>query len=229
MSADDLLGARIALRWSSVITMAGPREACENRRAEIASDVFEHVAAAGGSGVSQRRLSWSITERVLRGLPRDIAWRLQLEATPARFEWHLRHPSTFLTFLLAMIMPLNLIADSARTRVPALFPFYDGLWAFTLATCWLLLAFAMAAGAHRVFASGESMLSQTPKRSTKWARYVTAVMAISWALSAIWRIAPYSSFHTLSSMAWAIFGASLLTYVALLLVRGGAKLLTLRR
>ena len=97
MKAIDLLGARLALRWSTIITMAGPPEACENRRAEITSDVFEHVAAAFALGVSQRRLSWSITERVLRGLPRDIAWRIQLEATPTRCEWHLRHPSTCLT------------------------------------------------------------------------------------------------------------------------------------
>ncbi len=228
MSADNLLGARIAQRWSSVITMAGPSEACENRRAEIVSDVFEQ-AAARAIGVSQSRLSWSIAERVFRGLPRDIAWRLQLEATPARYEWHLRHPSTLLTFLLVMIMPVNVIADSARTRILVLFPFHDGLWALTLAMCWLLLAFAIAAGAHRAFASGDSMPSPAPKRSVKWARYVTAVMAISWAVSAIWRMTPYSTFHTLSSMAWATFGVSLLTYLALLLVRSGAKLLTLGR
>ena len=229
MSADVLLGARIALRWSSVITMAGPSEACENRRAEIASDVFEQAAAARTLGVSQSRLSWSIAERVFRGLPRDIAWRMQIEATPARYGWHLRHPSTLLTFLLVMIMPLNVIADSARTRISVLFPFYDGLWALTLALCWVLIAFAVAAGAHRVLASSESMLSQRPNRCNKWARHVTAVMAISWAVSAIWRIGPYSSFHTLSSIAWAIFGASLLVYLALLVVRSGAKLLTLGR
>ena len=229
MSADDLLGARIALRWSSVITMAGPSEACENRRAEIASDVFEQAAAARTLGVSQNRLSWSIAERVFRGLPRDIAWRLQLEATPTRYGWHLRHPSTLLTFLLVMIMPLNVIADSARTRVSALFPFYDGLWALTLAACWLLIAFALAAGAHRAFASSDSMPSPAPKRCTRWARNLTAVMAISWAISAIWRIEPHSSFNTLSSIAWAIFGASLLAYLALLLVRSGARLLTLGR
>ena len=229
MNADDLLGARIALRWSAFITIAGPSESCENRRAEIASDVFEHVAAACAIGVSQRHLSWSITERVLRGLPRDIAWRLQLETTPTRYEWHLRHPSAFLTFLLAVIMPLNLIADSARTRISVLFPFYDGLWALTLALCWVLIAFAVASGAHRVLASGEPMLSQIPNRSSKWTRCVTAVMAISWAISAIWRIEPHSSFNTLSSIAWAIFGASLLAYLTLLLVRSGAKLLTLGR
>ena len=229
MSADELLGTRIALGWSALITTAGPSEACENRRAEIASDVFEQAAAARTLGVSQNRLSWSITERVFRGLPRDIAWRLQLEATPARYGWHLRHPSTLLTFLLVMIMPLNVIADSARTKVSALFPFYDGLWALTLATCWLLIAFAVAAGAHRAFASGDSMPSPAPKRSTRWARNLTAVMAISWAASAVWRIGPYSSFHTLSSMAWATFGVSLLAYLALVVGRSGAKLLTLGR
>ena len=209
--------------------MAAPSEVCENRRAEIASDVFEHVASACAAGISQKRLSRSITKRVLRGLPRDIAWRLQLEATPQRLEWHLRHPSTLLTFLLAMIMPLNLIADSARMRVPAIFPIFDELWALTLAMCWLMLAFAIAAGAHRLFASGEPMLSQKPKRSSTWPRYLTAAMAISWAVSAIWRIEPHSSFNTLSSIAWAIFGASLLAYLTLLLVRSGAKLLTLGR
>ena len=128
MSADNLFGARIALRWSTVITMAGPSEECENRRAEIASDVFDHVAATRTIEISHRRQSWSITERVVRGIPSDIAWRLQLEATPTRLEWHLRHPSTFLTFLLAVVMPLNLIAESARSKIPAIFPFYDGLW-----------------------------------------------------------------------------------------------------
>lgn len=230
MTATDLLGARIALGWSALLTATGPGEACGDRRAEIASDVFEQVAAAGAVGQSNTRLSWSITGRALRGVPRDIAWRVQLEAAPARWEWHLRHPSTMLTFLLVTTVPITLVADGARTRIPRLHPIFDLLWAVTLAMCWVMLAFATAAGAHRVHATGASLPSSAHTWVTQLARGVTALMAISWAASGIGRFVPGSIlFHALSTVAWAIFGASLLAYLVLLLARSGAKLLTLGR
>jgi hypothetical protein len=228
MTAPDLIGARIALRWSTLLTATAPTGAGGERHAEIASDVFEQVAAARAAGQSDTRLSGSIASRALRGIPSDVAWRVRLEAVPERWGWHLRHPSTPLTCLFVATAPINLLADAGRLRVPALFPVFAGLWAVTLVMCLVLLAFAAVAGTAWVRVTNSSSAKPLPA-ATRLSRWVTAIMAISWALSVIGRFAPGSPLYAISTLAWAVFGVSLLAYVVLVLARASTKFLTLGR
>lgn len=224
----DLLGARLALRWSALLTATAPAGTGGDRRAEITSDIFEQLATARAAGQSDTRLSGSIAGRALRGIPNDIAWRIRLEAVPERWGWHLRHPSTPLTCLFVATVPVNLVADAGRARVPALFPVFAGLWAATLAMCWVLLAFAVVAGTEWLRVMRLSSAQPLPA-GTRLSRWVTAIMAISWSASAVGRFAPGSELSAFSTLAWAVFGASLLAYVVLTLSRAGIGLLTLGR
>jgi hypothetical protein len=147
---------------------------------------------------------------------------------PERWGWHLRHPSTPLTCLFVATAPINLLADAGRLRVPALFPVFAGLWAVTLVMCLVLLAFAAVAGTAWVRVTNSSSAKPLPA-ATRLSRWVTAIMAISWALSVIGRFAPGSPLYAISTLAWAVFGVSLLAYVVLVLARASTKFLTLGR
>lgn len=62
-------GERLALWWVERYTRGLPAHVREERRAEIASDVWEHRAAAVPD-----RLGLSIFSRCVRGVPADISW-----------------------------------------------------------------------------------------------------------------------------------------------------------
>jgi hypothetical protein len=228
MSERDLLGARLALRWSVLLTATAPAGAGGDRRDEITSDVFEQLATVRAERASDARLSGSIASRALRGIASDVAWRFRLEAVPERWGWHLRHPSTPLTSLFLAMVPVNLVADAGRVRVPSLSPIFTGLWAVTLAMSWVLLAFAAVAATVWLLVMSTSSSQQLPA-GTRLRRWVTAIMAFSWAASTVGRFAPGSELSAFSTVAWAVFGASLLAYVVLVLSRTGIRLLTLGR
>lgn len=71
MSARD----GFVVRWTRCYTAGLPEGVRDERRAEIASDVYEHLAAAGNlsSSAAQREMLW----RTIRGMPDDITWRLR--------------------------------------------------------------------------------------------------------------------------------------------------------
>lgn len=66
-----MTGERLALWWVDLYTRGLPEAARENRRAEIASDVWEHSAA----GEHGRRTQLAIASRCLRGALADAGWR----------------------------------------------------------------------------------------------------------------------------------------------------------
>jgi hypothetical protein len=51
----------------------------EVRRAEIASDLWEHQRDAEGEGTRHPVIGLSIISRVLRGIPADVLWRAKME------------------------------------------------------------------------------------------------------------------------------------------------------
>ena len=63
-------GERLALWWVDRYTRDLPEHVRDERRAEIASDVWEHRAAA-----MPDRLGLSIFSRCVRGVPADLSWR----------------------------------------------------------------------------------------------------------------------------------------------------------
>jgi hypothetical protein len=62
---------RIALLWVDLYTRGAPQAVRAARRAEIASDVWEHRAAMG----SGPRVELAVLSRCARGAPADLSWR----------------------------------------------------------------------------------------------------------------------------------------------------------
>lgn len=66
---DRNLGTASVLWWVDVYTRNLPRLVAADRRAEVASDVYEHNA------VLDRGRGWTIALRALKGVPNDLSWR----------------------------------------------------------------------------------------------------------------------------------------------------------
>ena len=66
-----MIGERLALWWVDRYTRGLGADVRAERRAEIASDVWEHRAAAG----SAPAVELAIASRCLRGVPADLSWR----------------------------------------------------------------------------------------------------------------------------------------------------------
>ena len=69
--------------WVRLYTRAAPPAEAADRQAEVASDVYEQLAAAradrGGAGGAP-----AVLGRAARGVPADVAWRLRMEGSPGR-------------------------------------------------------------------------------------------------------------------------------------------------
>ncbi len=74
------LGDRAATAWTTFYTRGLPDETAERRRAEIASDLFEHAHEAGPTPAQQTE----VLGRVLWGIPADLSWRRAARAPRER-------------------------------------------------------------------------------------------------------------------------------------------------
>lgn len=226
MTAQRSAGARLAGWWVDALTHTADPRVAAARRAEIASDVHEQLSAATGQA-ARAAASRAVVGRVVRGMPADLAWRLRLEVSVDRLSWHLHHPSTAITAGFLVMLPVNLLADSAGTRSARLLDLRIPLWVVTdlLGVC--ILSFAVAAAgirARRPSSDGQGFTRWG--RSERLRRAVTLCLGVSWAGSAVFR---YGAVSPLGAVFWAAFGISLLLYLTLLLATGAARLLDLRK
>lgn len=228
MSRDSTLGARFALWWVEAITRTAEGTAALDRRAEIASDVHEQLTDAWRRG--ERTGSRSVIARVVRGIPADVSWRMALELRRNRFAWHLRNPSTAITTLLAVMVPLTMAADSYVTD-PASRPavgYGVALWAALHVVSGVILALAALALAVRLrpasISGTESFHPRSPLERTR--RQVTAALGIILAGSAVLR---FTALDLVSGILWVAFVAGAMTYLALLTTSLLLRLLTLGR
>jgi len=227
VNADRVTGARLAAWWVSTITRTAEGSVARDRRAEVASDVHDQLADAGRRGALGAG-SRAVVGRVVRGMPSDLAWRVGLELRPGRFAWHLRNPSTAITTTFVAMVPLNAAADSAGTRARQLVDYRVPLWVATdiLGVCILLLAMlALASRAWPGWTAGVESF-QPGSRLERARRCATATLGIAMAGSAVFR---FGALSLVGGVFWAAFAAALVTYLALLVVTGGVRLLTLGR
>ena len=84
MSAASLRGAgRFTRSWTRVYTTGLPCQIRQDRRDEIASDLWEHAADAGAAGAGARATAAHIFGRAVLGMPADIVWHVgELKGTP---------------------------------------------------------------------------------------------------------------------------------------------------
>jgi hypothetical protein len=74
------LPLRVAEGWVALYTRGLPGEVRDARRAELRSDLWEHLRDATGDGHGRLRWSVQVAGRVLRGMPDDLWWRLAQQA-----------------------------------------------------------------------------------------------------------------------------------------------------
>jgi hypothetical protein len=81
--------ARLTHRWVRAYTARLDPARRDTRRAELASDLWEHEAEAKRSGLGSLQVNAQILRRLLAGVPADLSWRHQppdptpLPAAPA--------------------------------------------------------------------------------------------------------------------------------------------------
>ena len=71
------LAARLTYRWVRVYTAHLDSDRRDTRRAELASDVWEHEVEAKRAGLGSLRVNAQIRRRLLAGVPADLSWRRQ--------------------------------------------------------------------------------------------------------------------------------------------------------
>ena len=83
------LASRMTQRWVRAYTAHLDPARRDTRRAELASDLWEHEADARRTGLGSLRMNAQMLRRLLAGIPADLSWRRQpsdptpLLATPA--------------------------------------------------------------------------------------------------------------------------------------------------
>ncbi len=65
----------LVMSWSSVYTRRLPFLTAEARRAELASDLWEHRTAARRAQAADLAVAAAILRRMLGGIPADLSWR----------------------------------------------------------------------------------------------------------------------------------------------------------
>jgi hypothetical protein len=79
MSGIASWASRVAHAWTAAYTFGLVVPLRDARRAEIASDVWEHHADIVTEGRSVWRFAGSVVSRVVRGAPADLLWRVNVE------------------------------------------------------------------------------------------------------------------------------------------------------
>ena len=75
------LAARLTQRWVRAYTAHLDPARRDTRRAELASDLWEHEADAKRRGLGSIRVNAQMVRRLVAGIPADLSWRRQ-PATP---------------------------------------------------------------------------------------------------------------------------------------------------
>lgn len=194
------VAVRLALWWVDRYTATAPEPQRSERRAELRCDVHDQLASGAGG-----RWARAIVGRTVRGLAADLAWRASLEARSRGLSWHLAHPASLLAALLTVLVPLGLLVDGVRSRAP-------GLAATAAVAAVLLVPLSACAVGVALVAAVRRCARPTRPNLTGLRRSLLATCSAMWALSYLWRFAP-PPLETVSALAWAGVGGSLLAYL----------------
>jgi hypothetical protein len=75
------VACRFARVWVQIYTLAVTRDVRDRRRAEIDSDVWEHVSDARTRRRSELVGQFEVLRRVLTGIPADLSWVVDMRGT----------------------------------------------------------------------------------------------------------------------------------------------------
>jgi hypothetical protein len=201
----------LALWWASAYTATAPAQDAVDRRAEVAADVADQVRAAGGVG---RVVSRQIAGRVLRGVGSDVLWRMSVERSPGRAEWHLDHPATLLGTLAVLLTPMVALGDTLRRteagspgRVLALVHSAEVLVGAAILAIALSALLRRLVQRRRDTPGGHRAPLDVARRSIAW------LACASYGASALWRFVP-GSLGGLAAAAYVVLGLALIGWTA---------------
>ena len=210
MSKPPPVAVRAATWWVDRYTHTAPPREGADRRAELRSDLHDQLAQAEVVGLGARTVSRSIVARMLRGMPADVAWRLQVERAPGRLEWHLAHPSSVLGAFFVLLAPAVVLLDASRGPVRG-FAAAQGMFALVV-TVLASAAISFAAVAV-VWRLARRPLFRMRTGPGPVRRAALCWMCATWALAALWRFFG-DPLQAVSAAAWAAFGVALVVYIA---------------
>jgi hypothetical protein len=214
LTPGDLFGGRVALWWVRVYTATtDPQLACE-RRDEMRADLHDHVEQALAEEAGLAQVSRAILGRSVRGVPADVIWRVEVEWARDGLRSLAAEPVTVLGALFVALLPITMLADASRRFGVVPMEVREGLTVACGALYTVAVAYALVAGAMRAVSGQRSPARPWRQRLL---RLLRLAMFASFALSGIWRFAPYP-FGQISAWAWAVFGVSLVANVLVLAV-----------
>lgn len=104
----DLVGA-LARAWTHTYTLAMPPDRQLARRREVASDVWEHRAAAAAAGRGRFETGSEVLWRLARGMPADLAWRMQRGGFEMNLTFGVERTTGVAIFLVAIFGVLGVV------------------------------------------------------------------------------------------------------------------------
>jgi hypothetical protein len=132
MSAERSAG--LVLRWVAVYTRGLPADVRQDRRDEIADDLWSQKRDAAESGRGDRSVGGEILARLLLGIPADVGWRVEQRGAGVR-----RAPAANPTTGSRVVAVLAILGGIGWLTAPPLQSTYgEAGWADP-ATAWLMM------------------------------------------------------------------------------------------
>jgi hypothetical protein len=208
--SDRRICERLALWWVGFYTRSAPEPAGSDRRAEVASDIYEHVQTQAAAQMPRWEANRALLSRMLRGVGADAAWRIEVEASPGRVAWHLTHPATILGFAWLVLVPLDLLGDAARGRLQVLYPLSGWMWGAVIIASSGAVVFGLASFSFALW----EVRPLVGVGQHQWRVRLFCLASFFWAMSGLWRFAG-NSMTNISDFAWTAFGFCLIAYLLL--------------
>jgi hypothetical protein len=99
--------ADVARYWARIYMLGLPEQFRERRQQELESDLCEHERDGFRQQASPAAVSLEIIGRVVRGMPSDLTWRLQLEAPPMELKIPFERITGILLLALVILIPVS--------------------------------------------------------------------------------------------------------------------------
>lgn len=104
---EETFGAEFARWWLRLYTAGLPTDLRTRRKEELESDLYEHQADRRREYASSVRVGFEVLGRVVRGMPADLVWRMQLEAPPMELKISSERLVGVLMATLLILIPVS--------------------------------------------------------------------------------------------------------------------------
>ncbi len=155
------LSLSAARAWTQVYSAGARTSARDARRDQIASDLWEHEADATAIGQAPATFAGELAGRVVRGIPADIAWRLNTGGIEMRSTFVIERGSG-LVMLLIILLIAGTLSRPGISGEEAYFAWNFPSFARNLDSFYRATLFQFAVGAVTFIAAGLLYLTFRP-------------------------------------------------------------------